>query len=234
MQPTGNEPHYDLRVPTTPMDLLALERSLLDNGHLVAGVDEVGRGALAGPLTVGAVLINSDAPPPPGLADSKVLSTRQREALIEPIEKWCVAWSLGSVSAVEIDRWGLRLALAVAATRAIDGLQYKPTHAMIDGSFNLLDAPLRLEDAFLDAPSLSYADLPHTTVVRGDARCATIAAASVLAKVHRDRTMRHLAEEFPAYGWDENKGYGVASHRSAIERQGPCGYHRQTWRLTAS
>jgi ribonuclease HII len=98
----------------------------------------------------------------------------------------------------------------------------------------LLDAPLRLEDEVLGAPPLAYADLSHTTVVRGDARCATIAAASVLAKVQRDRTMRRLAVEFPDYGWDANKGYGVAAHRSAIERRGPSRYHRQSWRLSAT
>jgi len=234
MNPMGHHAHYDFGVRTLPTDLLALERSLLAEGHLVVGIDEVGRGALAGPLTVGAVVITCDAEPPSGLTDSKVLRAREREALIEPIERWCAAWSLGSVSATEIDRWGLRLALAVAATRAMDRLPCAPTHALIDGSFNLLDAPLRLEDEALGAPTLAYADLSHTTVVRGDARCASIAAASVLAKVHRDRTMRRLAEEFPAYGWDANKGYGVAAHRSAIENRGPCDYHRRTWRLTAN
>ena len=133
----GHHAHYDFGVRTLPTDLLALERSLLAEGHLVVGIDEVGRGALAGPLTVGAVVITCDAEPPSGLTDSKVLRAREREALIEPIERWCAAWSLGSVSATEIDRWGLRLALAVAATRAMDRLPCAPTHALIDGSFNL-------------------------------------------------------------------------------------------------
>ncbi len=203
-------------------------------GQLVVGVDEVGRGALAGPLTVGAVVLNCDAAPPPGLGDSKELSARQREKLVAPIEQWCAAWSLGSVSSFEIDRWGLRLALAVAATRALEGLACTPTYALLDGSFNLLSARARLEDEALGVPNLAYADLPHATVVGGDARCASIAAASVLAKVHRDRTMCDLAGEFPDYGWDANKGYGVAAHRRAIEDRGPCAHHRKTWRLTAS
>jgi len=212
---------------------LTFERALLGEGHLVVGIDEVGRGALAGPLTVGAVVLRSDAPPPPGLTDSKVLSARQREALVEPIERWCAAWSLGSVSALEIDAWGLRLALAVAATRAMDGLDLRPTYALLDGSFNLLDAPLRLDDELRGVPTLRYADLAHTTVVHGDGLCASIAAASVLAKVHRDTTMRTLAVQHPGYGWEANKGYGVAAHRAAIEDQGPCGYHRRSWRLIA-
>lgn len=224
---------YDFGVPATPKDFMALERSLLAEGHLVVGLDEVGRGALAGPLTVGAVVLSGDASPPSGLRDSKALSARQREALVEPIERWCAASSLGSVSAEEIDEWGLRFALAVAATRAIAGLPIRPTHALVDGSFNVLDAPPRLDEG-ASTPALTYAALAHTTVVRGDARCAAIAAASVLAKVQRDRTMRLLAEEYPVYGWDANKGYGVAAHRAAIEDRGPCGYHRRSWRLTAN
>jgi ribonuclease HII len=233
MNPKGLLAQYDFGVTVPPMDLLAYERVLLDEGHFVVGIDEVGRGALAGPLTVGAVVLRVDAPPPIGLGDSKTLTARQREELVEPIEQWCAEWSLGSVSAFEIDRWGLRLALAVAATRALAGLTLVPTHALIDGSFNLLDAPLRLDDESQGAPALSYAELSHTTVIKGDAVCASIAAASVLAKVHRDGVMRRLSDEFPAYGWDANKGYGVATHREVIAEIGPCGYHRQTWRLTS-
>jgi ribonuclease HII len=122
--------------------------------------------------------------------------------------------------------------LAVAATRALDGLSLMPSHALIDGSFNLLDAPLRLGDEELEPPSLHFAHLPHTTLVKGDGRSATIAAASVLAKVQRDRAMKRLALEFPAYGWDANKGYGAPHHLKAIIDQGPCNYHRRTWRLT--
>ena len=103
-----------------PLDLLEFERTLLARGEIVVGIDEVGRGALAGPMTVGAVAICGDSAPPEGLNDSKLLSAAQRESLVEPLRQWAAAWSLGSVSAGEIDAWGLRLALAVAATRAID------------------------------------------------------------------------------------------------------------------
>src|ERR1019366_9151249 len=131
-------------VSVLPPDLLAFERVLLDRGEVVVGIDEVGRGALAGPMTVGAVVVRSDEPPPEGLDDSKLLSPARRASLVAPLHQWAAEWSLGSVSAAEIDDWGLRLALAVAATRALNGLESAPTHALIDGSFNLLRSPLNV------------------------------------------------------------------------------------------
>ena len=231
MNVTWRGRRYDLWVSVTALDLLAFERPLLSRGEVVVGLDEVGRGALAGPMTIGAVVITEDSLPPVGLTDSKALTPKRRDALVEPLERWAADWSLGSVSAVEIDRWGLRLALAVAATRALDGLTLVPTFALIDGSLNLLDAPIRFNDDDLSPPSLHYAGMAHTTLVKGDSRSGTIAAASILAKVQRDRAMRRLALEFPEYGWDANKGYGVPLHLRALVDQGPCRYHRQTWRL---
>ena len=216
------------------VDLLVIERPLLERGEVVVGVDEVGRGALAGPLTVGAVVITDLASPPKGLNDSKLLTPARREALVAPLEAWAAAWSLGSVSAGEIDAWGLRLALAVAATRAIDGLSVRPTHALLDGSFNLLRAPLDLAFDCAAPPRLSYEELAVTTVVKGDRRCATIAAASVLAKVHRDDLMVALGAEFERYGWAQNKGYGAPRHLQALREDGPCRHHRRTWHLLAS
>jgi ribonuclease HII len=223
-----------LGVPRSGPDLLIHERALVKRGEVVVGVDEVGRGALAGPLTVGAVVLTHSARAPKGLTDSKLLTPHEREALVAPLEAWATDWSLGSVSSNEIDRWGLRLALAVAATRAIDGLSVSPTHALLDGPFNLLDAPLRLEDQWNNAPELRYATMSHTTLIKGDQLSATIAAASVLAKVHRDRTMVGLSDEFPPYGWAENKGYGAPQHRRALFEIGPCCYHRVTWKLNLS
>ena len=214
-----------------PLDLLELERTLLARGEIVVGIDEVGRGALAGPMTVGAVAICGDSAPPEGLNDSKLLSAAQRESLVEPLRQWAAAWSLGSVSAGEIDAWGLRLALAVAATRAIDALSVVPTHALIDGSFNLLRAPLDVAFGHTFPPPLRYGALPVTTVVKGDRRCATIAAASVLAKVHRDAEMVVLDGERDEYGWASNKGYGAPLHLEALRREGPSNHHRQSWSL---
>jgi ribonuclease HII len=213
------------------LDLLEFERALLAQGEIVVGVDEVGRGALAGPMTVGAVAICSATDPPEGLNDSKLLSALQRESLVEPLRSWAAAWSLGSVSAAEIDAWGLRLALAVAATRAINGLSLVPTHALIDGSFNLLRAPIDVALGQTFPPPLRYGALPVTTVIKGDRRCATIAAASVLAKVHRDAEMVVLDGELDAYGWASNKGYGAPLHLEALRREGPSSHHRQSWSL---
>ena len=213
------------------VDLLRHERELLARGEVVVGVDEVGRGALAGPLTVGAVVITSLTPPPQRLTDSKLLTSVQREALETPLREWALDWSLGSVSSSEIDEWGLRLALAVAATRALDGLVVRPTFALLDGLFNLLRAPLDVPFGAAPPPKLAYADLAHETVVKGDARCATIAAASVLAKVQRDRVMVELDRQFGAFDWARNKGYGAPGHLAALRRHGPTDQHRTSWKL---
>jgi ribonuclease HII len=212
-------------------DLLAIERPLIERGDVVVGIDEVGRGALAGPMAVGAVVLTSTTPPPDGLNDSKLLSAARRESLVEPLEQWAAEWSIGWTSAAEIDAWGLRLALAVAATRALDALRLRPTHALVDGSFNLLRAPLDVRFGVGAPPRLSYDTLPVTTVVKGDRSCASIAAASVLAKVQRDRSMVSLSEGFEAYGWASNKGYGADVHLEAIRRLGQCEHHRQSWNL---
>jgi len=218
-------------VKSTAPDLLEHERSLVARGEVVVGVDEVGRGALAGPLTVGVVVVTSAAPAPRGLTDSKLLSPARRESLVAPIRGWAAAWSLGSVSASDIDRWGLRLALAVAATRALDGLTLTPTFALLDGSFNLLDAPMPLDGEVNGVPPLRYATLRHATLVKGDRKSATIAAASVLAKVHRDAEMIRLHEGFEPYEWSQNKGYGSARHMQVLRQRGPSMHHRRTWRL---
>jgi len=210
-------------------DLLEFERELLERGETVVGLDEVGRGALAGPLTVGAVVIRSIVVPPDGLTDSKLLTAQRRESLVEPLVRWAAAWSLGSASAIEIDRWGLRLALAVAATRALEGLTVTPTHALIDGPFNLLSSPL--SGPFGVTPLLRFQGLSATMIVGGDQRCATIAAASVLAKVHRDRFMVSLHEGHREYCWASNKGYAVPEHLEAIRRCGVSEHHRRTWHL---
>ena len=222
---------YPVVVIDVTGDLLAFERPLLRRGTVVVGIDEVGRGALAGPLTVGAVVVTSEVEPPDALTDSKRLSARRREGLVVPLERWASDWSLGSASSLEIDQWGLRIALAVAATRALDGLTVRPDYALIDGSFNLLNAPPDVAFGFEAPPLLHYARMAHTTVVKGDLRCASIAAASVLAKVHRDQVMVGLHEQFEAFGWANNKGYGAPKHLAALRRHGPTEHHRRSWNL---
>jgi ribonuclease HII len=212
-------------------DLLVHERTWLDQGEVVVGIDEVGRGAWAGPMVLGAVVLTSASPPPASLNDSKMLTRLAREALEEPLIAWAADWSLGSVSAAEIDAWGLRLALAVAATRALDALQVRPSVALIDGSFNLLRAPLDIRFGVQAPPALTYGSMAATTFVKGDQRCASIAAASVLAKVHRDRLMVELGGDFVDYGWSSNKGYGAQRHIEAIHRLGQTVHHRHSWQL---
>ncbi len=213
------------------IDLLEFERPLVQRGEVVVGVDEVGRGALAGPITVGALVVTHDAPPPPGLNDSKLLTPLQRENLANPLKAWATDWSLGSASAHEIDSWGLRLALAVAATRALDGLTVRPTYALLDGSFNLLASPLDIGFGVEPPPPLTYSRLPFLTLIKGDRRSAAIAGAAVLAKVSRDQWMRDLGEHFPQFQWGANKGYGAAAHLEALRRLGPTGEHRKSWKL---
>jgi ribonuclease HII len=203
----------------------------VERGEVVVGLDEVGRGALAGPLTVGAVVVRTATPPPKGLDDSKVLTDARRRALVEPLERWAAEWSLGWASPGEIDQWGMRLALAVAATRALDVLEARATHALIDGSFNLLRAPLDVAFGAEAPPPLRFAALPATTIVRGDSQCASIAAASILAKVARDEVMIVLDEEFSEYGWAANKGYGATEHLAALRRHGATEHHRRSWNL---
>ncbi len=136
-------------------DLLEFERDLIDQGELVVGIDEVGRGALAGPLFVGAVTVRECANPPEGLDDSKRLSSTQRASLVDPLRNWAAEWSFGVVSVAEIDEWGMRLALAVGATRALEGLVFAPTHALVDGPLNLFDCNTRVPGSrHHDVPSI--------------------------------------------------------------------------------
>ncbi len=214
-------------VVTTERDWLAAERPLIDEGHRVVGLDEVGRGALAGPVCVGAVLLSTATAPPSGLDDSKRLSARRREGLVAPIERWATDWAIGQASAEEIDAWGIRWALALAADRALRLLRTEPTYALIDGPLNLL----RPASQFTPAPFVANRELDHRCIIRGDQSSATIAAAAVVAKVHRDRLMTGLAAEIPDYGWATNMGYGSRRHLDALRELGPSPWHRISWRI---
>lgn len=177
----------------------------------VAGVDEVGRGPLAGPVTAAAVILDP-ASVPEGLNDSKTLSARQREALLPAIMATaCVG--IGHASVEEIDRINILQASHLAMRRALDALGEVPDHALIDGN--------RLPDAL---------PCPASCVIKGDGRSASIAAASIVAKVTRDRIMVDLAQQFPGYGWETNAGYGTASHISAIKSLGVTPHHRRSFK----
>lgn len=204
---------------TAPRPTLRRERALFAGGAgLVAGMDEVGRGAFAGPVSVGVVVVTTTTPPAPrGLADSKLLTPQQREALCEPLRRWALAHAVGHASAREVDIWGLTAALRLAGLRALatarQSLAAEIDVVLLDGAHNWLrPAPCAVE-----------------TAIKADQRMSSVAAASVLAKVTRDALMVELAASYPQYGFDRHKGYGTAEHRAAITQHGPCLEHRQTW-----
>ncbi|MBW3092194.1 ribonuclease HII [Bifidobacterium sp. 82T10] len=230
---------------------LRLERELADGGaELIVGFDEVGRGSLAGPVMVGAAMIRArDLPSldvPDGVADSKMLTERRREAIYDELKSWCAAWAVGSASNEEIDAWGISHALGVAALRALAEAERKL--GLADGPIDaggtqavrvagILDGPndyiTKTLDTF-DAPDVP-APARITTLVKADRHCATVATAAVIAKVTRDRLMVDLARSHPewaAYEWEHNKGYGSAAHRAAIAELGPTPLHRVSWKLT--
>ena len=206
---------------------LRLERRFWKGGCIcVAGMDEAGRGALAGPIAVGAVIL---PPPPPdlsrssssrsprllrGVRDSKQMTPVERDAAAPRIKAHALAWCVGFASAEEIDACGIVAAGRLAALRALEGL----------GTFP--DA--LLTDFRLDLPEL---DIPQASLVRGDSLCLSIAAASVLAKTARDALMRELDHQAPGYGLAQHKGYGTAFHRAAIHLMGRSPLHRQTFSI---
>lgn len=210
-----------------PPPSLRLEKRLLRQGHvLVCGCDEVGRGALAGPVTVGMVLVDvSVRRTLPGVHDSKLLTPAARLALVPRIRRWGVGHAVGHATAAEVDRWGLTAALCLAGHRALRRLPALPDVVVLDGAHDWLTGP---------PPHGAPAGVMVVTAVKADQRCASVAAASVLAKTVRDAHMVTMATQHPGYGWDENKGYASPRHRQALLRLGPSHQHRRTWRLVRS
>lgn len=212
---------------------LEVERALWDAGAaVVVGIDEVGRGALAGPVSVGAVAVAPCEAWPDGLADSKQLTRAAREALATPLAGFGVGRAVGHASAAEIDAHGIVAALRLAGLRALASLAAEgiaPDAVLLDGTHDWLTAPPA--DLFADPDAAPEPTPPVTMVVKGDGRCASIAAASVLAKVERDAIMRAAHADHPAYGWEANKGYGAAAHLAALRELGPSPLHRVSWRL---
>lgn len=214
---------------------LRYERSFLAEGHrFLAGCDEVGRGALAGPVTVGLVVVDITAARGlRGVRDSKLLSAAEREALVPKIQRWALAWGVGHASASEIDAAGLMSALRAAGNRAWAEVRksVRPDAVILDGNHNWL-APSEQGTLFDHVEMLEVTcDAPVHTRIKADLQCLSVAAASVLAKVERDRLMIQFSQRYPGYGWEINKGYATAGHRSAIDGLGPSREHRRTWRL---
>lgn len=188
-------------------------RSFYTADVIEAGLDEVGRGCLAGPVVAAAVILPPDYTHPV-LTDSKQLSRAQRERLRPDIERDALAWAVAEVSPDDIDRINILQASFLAMHRAVDALTLRPEHLLVDGN--------RFRP---------YALIPHTCIVKGDSHFLSIAAASVLAKVFRDDLMTRLGGEYPDYGWVQNAGYPTAVHRDAIRRLGPTPHHRMSFRL---
>lgn len=215
---------------------LDVETTLWDAGaRVVVGVDEVGRGALAGPVSVGVAAVSRCDAWPAGLADSKRLSAAVRTELVPAITTFTLAHAVGHASAQEIDRVGIVAALRVAGLRALAAMARSGVVAdavLLDGSHDWLSAPAL--DLFAADAADSVEVPPVTMVVKGDDRCASIAAASILAKVERDAMMEAAHDDHPAYGWAANKGYGAQSHLAALRELGPSPLHRVSWKLPAA
>lgn len=237
------------RLARKPLPGLATERRLWHSGHhWVAGIDEVGRGAWAGPLCVGVAVVHPGARTasiPQWLRDSKALSEVRREAVFGDVAAWCADAAIGHASPEECDHLGMTLAWRLAARRALASLEVTPDALVIDGPHDLLSGPqARLAgrgDAGKGAGARAFeppaprelpdAPVPSTVLalVDADVHCAVVAAASILAKVVRDRLMRAEAEHFPPYGFERNKGYPSLHHQIALRGYGLSAIHRRSW-----
>ncbi len=178
-----------------------------------AGLDEAGRGCLAGPVVAAAVILPKDFYHPL-LTDSKKLTARQRETLIDVIKNQAIAYAIAEVDHAKIDEINIYKASVLAMHKAVDKLAIRPDHLLVDGN------------RFIEYPFIS-----HTCIVKGDSKFFSIAAASILAKTYRDQWMKDAADKFPGYGWERNAGYPTIEHRKAVLHMGPTPIHRKTFRV---
>lgn len=178
-----------------------------------AGLDEAGRGCLAGPVVAAAVILPKDFYHPL-LTDSKKLSSKQREMLIDIIKNQSIEYAIAAVDHAKIDEINIYKASVLAMHRAVDQLATRPDHLLVDGN------------RFIEYPFIS-----HTCIVKGDSKFFSIAAASILAKTYRDQWMKDAAKQFPGYGWERNAGYPTIEHRKAVKQHGPTPIHRKTFRV---
>lgn len=204
-------------------------------GHAVlVGMDEVGRGALAGPVSVGVVAVDESCrSAPQGVKDSKLLTQQARERLAPRIERWALGWGVGHAWPAEIDAIGIMAALRLAGQRALAQLAVTPDLIVLDGNHDWLTDPARQGLLGLADPT-GPAQIPVRTMIKADLKCSSVAAASVLAKVTRDAHMISIAPDFPAYSWELNKGYAAPEHQAALRSLGPCDHHRRSWRITGT
>lgn len=214
---------------TTPT--LRLERRLLRAGHvLVAGMDEVGRGALAGPVSVGVCIVDANTSTvPQGVKDSKLVPEAKRPALAQRVRGWAVDGAVGHASPAEIDELGMTRALRLAGTRALAQLRAAPDVVILDGKHDWLTEP-RTEGLLGLLEPETAPTWRVVTQIKADMRCSSVAGASLLAKVERDAMMGDAAREHPQYGWEINKGYSAPAHLAAITAHGACELHRRSWK----
>lgn len=234
LRPVGRVPRGSVR----PAPHLRHERALLRSGlRHVAGMDEVGRGSLAGPVTVGVVVVDlTTRSAPRGVADSKLLRPAAREALLPALGRWGAARAVGHATPEEIDAHGIVAALRLAGTRALRTVLEvvdRVDAVVLDGSHDWLTPPqpdlFGTQDELFGPPPCAS---PRVHLrVKADRTCASVAAASVLAKCERDALMVRYAAQHPEYGWDENKGYASPEHLAALREHGPSPLHRRSWRL---
>ena len=220
---------------------LRVERALQRDGHRVlAGMDEVGRGSLAGPVSVGVVVIDETCRSAPvGVKDSKLLTPSARQRMIHPIQRWARAHAVGHASPAEIDEFGIMGGLRMAGTRALAAIAAAgivPDLVILDGNHDWLTPPggMGLFAFVEEAGRAGVSTPPVTTMIKADLRCSSVAAASVLAKVERDAMMVGLGGDHPAYLWAVNKGYAAPEHLEALRLHGPSVHHRLSWRLPSA
>ncbi|HET9258971.1 MAG TPA: ribonuclease HII [Acidimicrobiia bacterium] len=188
---------------------LSVERALWGaDTRVVVGVDEVGRGAWAGPISVGAAVVPRDRRVYK-IRDSKMLTEEERESMFERIAGWCDAWAVGHATHIECDELGMSAAQRLAARRALESLGVGFDHVLVDGNWDFVGGATR--------------------IVRGDRTSLSIAAASILAKVTRDRMMRDIADQYPGYNFEANKGYPCPTHKANLQAMGPSAIHRRSW-----
>lgn len=216
------------RATGKPTPTLEVEQDLWGRGYrTLGGMDEVGRGAWAGPLAVGVAVLRPDCGPiPDGLRDSKYMTEKQRRAMVPLLHDWLLGWAVGEASAAEIDAHGVTTALRLAGRRALDALRGPVDALILDGNSNFLRGATGGVQFRTDRP------LPHVqTEIKGDARCALVSAASVLAKTHRDALMAELAEQQPHFGWERNAGYHAPIHGAGVSEHGLTVWHRRSWAI---
>jgi ribonuclease HII len=208
----GSKPAAKGRAPYRLKRWTHIERDLrIERGPLLAGVDEVGRGPIAGPVVACAVIMPPDMRAIRGVDDSKALTAQERQKLVGRIQERAIAWALGAASVHEIERFNIYQASVLAMRRALGRLSVQPNHVIIDGK------------------AMRTLPIPHTAIVHGDARCFSIACASIIAKVTRDRLMARLALRYPAYTWERNVGYTTRAHIRGLDSNGITPHHRRSF-----